>query len=233
MAQRMRKPKRKRRLTPRKKATRSRVRRKPIKRRVVPHTKPARSRLAHTKEPARSAHAWLRAMTALKKQVSATSAGARLTLELVPRTSWFSNVRTNVTPEQWDHLRHGVYKRADYVCEVCGGRGAQHPVECHEIWQYDDPARTQRLLGLIALCPSCHAVKHFGRTKAIGKGAEALTHLAAVNEWSEKHADEYVGLAFEVWAVRSEVEWQLDLGWLTSQGIAVNAEGAQRRAPSQ
>ncbi len=62
----------------------------------------------------------------------------QLTVELVPRTCWFSNLRSELSKEEWDRLRRPVFERAGNRCEVCGGKGTQHPVECHEVWEYDD-----------------------------------------------------------------------------------------------
>lgn len=59
----------------------------------------------------------------------------RLTIELVPKTCWFSNVRDRVSRQDWDRIRSQVYEQADRRCEVCGGRGSRHPVECHEVWE--------------------------------------------------------------------------------------------------
>lgn len=36
------------------------------------------------------------------------------------------------------------------------------PVECHEVWDYDDDRKIQRLERRVALCPACHEVKHAG-----------------------------------------------------------------------
>src|SRR5574337_1863360 len=86
----------------------------------------------------------------------------KLTIELVPQTSWMNNVRAVLTTKRWDILRGIVADQAWNVCEICGGVGPKHPVECHEIWEYDEKNRTQKLAGMIALCPDCHMVKHFG-----------------------------------------------------------------------
>lgn len=34
-------------------------------------------------------------------------------------------------------------------------------LECHEVWDYDDAMRVQRLSELVALCTRCHQVKHW------------------------------------------------------------------------
>jgi hypothetical protein len=165
----------------------------------------------------------------LQRALAAEFPNPRLTIELVPKTSWFSNVRSSVSDPEWDRLRRPAYSRGGYVCEVCGGRGADHPVECHEIWHYDDAARVQRLDGLIALCPSCHGVKHFGRANITGKGREALAHLAAANGWTPEQATKYVRLAFDLWKVRSRTKWRLDLSWLTREGVTVRTPSSSAR----
>jgi hypothetical protein len=58
----------------------------------------------------------------------AIDSAPRLTIELVPQTCWFSNVRDRVSREDWDRIRKQVYKRSGQCCEVCGGRGRKHPI---------------------------------------------------------------------------------------------------------
>jgi len=115
----------------------------------------------------------------------------RLTIELVPRTCWYSNVRSNVTKKEWDTIRLGVYAAANSVCEICSGTGKKWPVECHEIWSYDDKRKIQSLSKMIALCPNCHEVKHIGRAQAVGNYDRAIKHLATVNNWTSPRADQY------------------------------------------
>ena len=105
----------------------------------------------------------------------------RLTVELVPQTCWYSNVRSEVSTGEWDKLKRVTFEQANYCCEVCSGRGLKHPVECHEIWDYNDERHIQTLTGLIALCPACHECKHMGLANIKGRGAIATDHLAKVN----------------------------------------------------
>lgn len=138
----------------------------------------------------------------------------KLTIELVPSTAWGENLRSILTKPMWDRLRKRTYRQANFQCEVCGGKGLKWPVECHEIWHYDDGQHTQTLQGLIALCPPCHQVKHIGFAHIQGKGDEARAHLARVNGWSQSQASLYIGEAFEQWNERSAFEWTLNLDWL-------------------
>ena len=82
----------------------------------------------------------------------------RLTVELVPSTCWFTNVRSHVSRAVWDRLRRQVAEAAGGRCEVCGGRGRRWPVECHEVFSYDDDERVQRLERLVALFTSTGVV---------------------------------------------------------------------------
>jgi len=152
----------------------------------------------------------------LEAEVKKNFGKPKLTINLVPQTCWCSNVRKQATKQQWDILRKETYRQAGYVCEVCGGKGSRWPVECHERWQYqvDKDECTQRLHGLIALCPACHAVKHYGRSQVIGREDEAAAHLAKINNWTAAQVTHYVGIAFAIWEYRSQRDWILDLSWL-------------------
>lgn len=135
----------------------------------------------------------------------------KLTSELVPKTAWYSNVRSNVTRSEWDIIRYQVYANAGNVCEICGGKGKRHAVECHEVWEYDDDTNIQKLVRMIALCPACHSVKHLGRARAVGIYAEALAQLRKVNDMTIGEAKAYAKTIFEQWEERSKHKWKLDI----------------------
>ncbi len=137
-----------------------------------------------------------------------------LTIELVPKSSWYINVRSEVSAGEWDILRRSVYKKAKYKCECCGGKGPRWPVECHEIWEYDDEGLIQKLTGMTALCPSCHEVKHIGLAQVRGRGKEATKHLANVNSWSIQQATTYIDDQFKKWRDRGTKKYEIDLSFL-------------------
>lgn len=136
----------------------------------------------------------------------------KLTIELIPKSAWNSNLRSYLTDHQWNIVRRKCYQEAGYVCEICGGVGKKHPVECHERWGFENGQ--VKLLGLIALCPSCHEVKHIGRADAVGRGPQALAHLMKVNEMTESEAMCYVRHAFRIWQDRSKKQWELNIDYL-------------------
>ena len=143
----------------------------------------------------------------------------RLTIELVPSSSWLNNVRAIVSRKQWDILRTQVYDQAWNLCQICGGVGPKHPVECHEIWHYDDKKLIQKLEGMIALCPDCHMVKHIGLARIQNRGEKAVKHFMKVNKLSKKEAEKIIQSAFITWNARSQKKWKLDISSLSAYGI--------------
>lgn len=140
----------------------------------------------------------------------------RLTVELVPRTAWYTNVRSNVSAAQWNRCKKFVRDRSGDKCEICGGRGQRWPVECHEKWLYDDERHIQVLTGLIALCPSCHECKHVGFAELRGRLPRVKAHLGKVNGWSPTDVSRYLIQCFDLWDQRSRFNWELDTSWLYS-----------------
>ena len=138
----------------------------------------------------------------------------KLTIELVPQTCWYSNVRSNVTKKDWDIIRKKCYSNANYKCEICGGVGKTHPVECHEIWEYDDTNLTQKLIGLISLCPTCHKVKHIGLARINGEDQICINQLMKVNKWDRTTTLLHIDEAFKLWEFRSQSKWILNIDFL-------------------
>jgi hypothetical protein len=145
----------------------------------------------------------------------------KLLIELIPTTCHYSNVRTTVKKKEWDKIRFISYESANNKCEICGdigkNQGYNHNVECHEIWEYDDENKIQKLVGLISLCPTCHQVKHIGRAIAIGKHKQAYAQLMKVNKWTQKQVEEHILESFEIHKERSKHEWELNLSILTEE----------------
>ena len=152
-----------------------------------------------------------------------------LTLELIPSTAWGSNLREILPRSEWDKLRKGRYKIAEFCCEICGkygfDQGFSWPVECHEVWDFDEDKGIQKLVRLIALCPLCHQVKHFGRTELMGDADRAVMHLMHVNRWSRQDALKHIKEAAEAWERRSAMKWTLDVTHLQELGVPLPNDG--------
>ena len=145
---------------------------------------------------------------------SKTVEAPRLTVELIPKPAWGINVRSKCAQREWDLVRRATYKVAQYRCEICGGRGPTHPVECHERWKWNETGHVQRLIGLIALCPPCHHVKHMGRSLVTDKADLAIKHMMEVNDWARAQVDRHLDEAFVTWRRRNVYDWTVDLSWL-------------------
>lgn len=151
----------------------------------------------------------------------------KLSIDLVPSSSWTNNVRAVVSQKQWDYLRNQVYAKAYHICEICGGVGPKHPVECHEIWSYDNKKFIQKLEGMIALCPDCHMVKHIGLAEVRGLRNKAVRHLMTVNKMTNKQAESYIADSFKEWSIRSQSNWALDLTHLQEYNIVPDLKNKQ------
>jgi hypothetical protein len=160
--------------------------------------------------------------------------GAGLFVDLVPRSCWFTNVRSCVTPGDWERLRRPVLRRAGHRCEACGkgeNRGLRRWLEVHERWHYDDATGVQALRRLICLCSPCHLVTHFGYANVTSRTDEALAHLRGVTGMSQPQAWAHVRHAEQVWITRSARMWELDLTMLMGAGIALRRpEAGEQRA---
>jgi hypothetical protein len=143
--------------------------------------------------------------------ISPTNRPPKLRVELVPQTCGLSDVKSYMSEHHWGKLSREVAEDGDMRCEVCGGRGRQHAVECHEVWLFDDERRLQTLLRLQALCPMCHRVKHLDRAISNGYGEHACERLARVNGWDAAATRWYVNAVSEQWHARSQMHWALDL----------------------
>ncbi|MFI8528556.1 DUF5710 domain-containing protein [Promicromonospora sukumoe] len=163
------------------------------------------------------------------------SLGSSLFVDLVPSTCWFTNVRSCVTPKDWERLRRMITRRAGMRCEICGAtqdRATRRWLEAHERWVFDPVQGVQRLARLICLCTDCHTVTHFGFAQVRGLEAPAYVHLMAVTGMDYNQAQEHVQDAFELWAVRSERTWELDLSMLTDVGVTVQRPPSARERPA-
>ncbi len=140
----------------------------------------------------------------------------KLTIELVPSTSWYNNVRSAVPRSAWDKLRRRTYADYGYKCGICGAQGR---LNCHEIWRYDDGNQVQALAGLIALCDMCHHVKHLGRAGLLAAEGKldyekVVQHYMRVNACDRQTFEVHKTAAFRKWRERSRTGWTVDLSLL-------------------
>ncbi len=137
----------------------------------------------------------------------------KLTFELVPDGCWYSNLRSALTPSQWDKIRRAAYAKANGKCSICGRPTAR--LEAHERWSYDEKLAVQKLEDVVAICHDCHAVIHIGRTQLKGDEDRAIDHFTKVNGCSYADYRKELGKANEIHRRRNLVpEWATDLSFL-------------------
>ncbi|MDE7453053.1 MAG: HNH endonuclease [Clostridia bacterium] len=137
----------------------------------------------------------------------------KLNFELVPDSCWYSNLRSILSPAQWDVVRKEAYARADGRCMICGAPAKR--LEAHERWEYDEKNEIQRLADVVAVCKACHEVIHIGRTSLTGREKEASEHFMKVNGCTYSDYRKALGEANEAHRRRNAVgEWKLDLKYL-------------------
>ena len=162
-----------------------------------------------------------------KKGTASLASGFRigpghLTADLLPGSSWGSNLRGILSKADWDRLRIPVCEHAGWRCEVCAALtrmpdGRRRRPDCHELWTFTHRAGrpVQRLDGLMALCPGCHRVQNVGRAEANGQRSLIVGQLRRVNSWTKAQAEGEIARAKRVYEQRRLVEWDLDLSVLS------------------
>lgn len=75
----------------------------------------------------------------------------------------------------------------------------------------------QTLVGLIALCPTCHLATHYGHAQVVGKEGQARSQLMGVNNWNRVELDRYLQKVFKRHVHNSHFTWELDVSWLLTQ----------------
>jgi hypothetical protein len=138
---------------------------------------------------------------------------APLAVELVPRTAWWSNVRSNVTRAEWEKCKRYAKGLTGGVCKICGQVGQAQG----DIWP---------------LCPRCHQCKHMGHSRAtmnFDQWSELINHFKQVNEWPDWKIEKYLELCFNIWELRSRMQWSLDVSFLTTIGIDLAGKALERQ----
>ena len=125
----------------------------------------------------------------------------KLNIQLVPSTSWYSNLRS-ILPN-WSEISYLVRKPCK--CDICGKIGELNDFDAHEVWKYEH--NMQSLDKIICVCKDCHACIHMGHTLIEGDSKKAKQHYMRVNNISLEECENDIEDAFDVWEVRSRLDW--------------------------
>jgi hypothetical protein len=141
--------------------------------------------------------------------------GKDFSIEIVPPGAWFKNLRSMMSPLQWNLISRYVRDRAGNRCEICD---SDRRMEAHERWVFNEETKTQKLVRLISLCKNCHLGTHWGLAGQLGFAEEIKKHIFAVTGWTEAefqaHRSARSGAAF------SE-DWKIDVSMVEAAGITI------------
>lgn len=133
----------------------------------------------------------------------------------LPETTWYDNVRSTISDSQWQEIKRTVAQENGNRCNCCGGRGKEWPVECHEIWEFNDALGVQKLVGLKALCPPCHEVVHIGLANMNSRADQAINHMVRVTGLPRDRCVDMENEALNTAERRSRRNWKIDISFLS------------------
>lgn len=139
-------------------------------------------------------------------------------VDLIPSSSWCASLANMLTGSSWKVVRDVATARAG-ACEECGAMGV--PLECHEIWSYDEGVGTQKLCELRSVCGHCHETHHLGLASVRGRYPQTMLRLAALNRLMPHEIAEYETEVFSRFERRSSMAWRLDLSMMAGNPLSL------------
>jgi len=147
-------------------------------------------------------------------------------VDLIPATSWFASLANLLVGSSWGALRDFAISRTR-ACEECG---SILKLEAHEIWEYDDQASIQTLMGIEVLCSLCHGTRHLGRANVIGNFDATFRRLCLINRLTDEQEKPYREMVFGWWEERSSKPWKLDLSGVLGDDMCLKLKGSVQYA---
>jgi hypothetical protein len=141
-----------------------------------------------------------------------TYGGDQLFVDLLPRDSSISLKRT-LEDSEYSKLRNIIVKRVAYKCEICNieclSKDNKYLQIC-ERFSYCMESKVQKLERIVAICKEC-----FQTVRLLDKGI-ALTRLIEINQIEKEDAKQHILDAYEIWKIRSNIKWKVDLSILSN-----------------
>jgi len=143
-----------------------------------------------------------------------------LYIDMIPKTSYFKNVRSIFNDDDWNLIRHHIYERVNNRCECCGIKKNKY-LDAHERWIYDYNSCTQKLIRIIALCRLCHQTTHYGHSRVFKDIKKINEHLMKVRGFSEEELKNHIKDAYEIWKDRNKINWNIDVSIISNSGFKI------------
>lgn len=129
----------------------------------------------------------------------------KLLPELVPGQIFFCPPRVHIPPHLWTRISSMVKARGR--CSICG---AAHRLHAHERFVIHN--ETISLREVVCVCHDCHEVMHIGRAFDMGRGEQAVKHMARINRISRDDCLALIKTALSEHArlpLASRLEWRI------------------------
>lgn len=155
-----------------------------------------------------------------------------LRFEFIPAMQARKNCRSYIQYtykrfDRWKTIRDKVELERGGVCQICGADSKKmkfkHSTECHEVWEYDEFSKVQRLVALEALCVYCHKTKHLNQWT--GNDEEfrfLLDTYALLNDIDEEAALKDYEFHIAEYDRLKNKKFTLDMSLLKTYGIEVD-----------
>lgn len=147
-----------------------------------------------------------------------TFGGNNLYIDMIPKTTYFKNVRSLFSENDWNLIRHHIYSRCDYRCECCNKKKNKY-LEAHERWVFDETTQTQKLIRIIALCKLCHSATHYGHSKRSKNIDRINNHIKKINNYNDEELKNHIKESYDLWKNRNKIKWNLDFSILLNSGF--------------
>ena len=134
----------------------------------------------------------------------------KLEPHLVPKPLWKHSASEKLGRTSWQAIRQDRLREAGDRCEICREPSVR-PLNCHEIWSYDDSNAVATLVGFEMHCAKCDLVTHMGRAIAHGYGDQALQQMTGVNGINLAEAKQIWLSAKGIWKTRNAREWSVKI----------------------
>jgi len=162
-----------------------------------------------------------------------SKAGYKIRFEFIPASQNFINARSYLQYQSgsfksWQVIRNKIEDKSNAVCCICSStsqifdENETTKTQCHEVWQYDDKKKIQKLIELQALCVRCHNIKHINRFyKNEDKSAREalLNQYAKLNNIDIEKAQADFEEEKEKNKKREDILYSLDLYYLNSLNL--------------
>lgn len=131
----------------------------------------------------------------------------------MPISTWGISLANRLPKEEWDKIRHKVYKEANWTCQVCGD--TYETLHAHEVWGFDNRKKIQKLIRIECVCKLCHDTKHLGRSTEVYTKAyinKLVGHWCEVNKKKKQDFYLYQAKIFEINKKRANIFYVVKVG---------------------